>query len=347
MISVDSLSFRAGVFSLDDISFGVHSNETLVVLGPTGAGKTVLLELMAGLRRPRAGTIVSGGRDITNLPPEKRRIGFVYQDYMLFPHLNVFDNIAYGLKASGARAREVTAEVEEIAKRMGIVGLLRRRTRNLSGGEQQRVAIARTLVTKPDVLLLDEPFSAVDPNTKESLMRELSGILSSYHVPVVYVTHDQLEALEMADKIAVMNNGRIVQLDSPEIVFSSPKSEFVADFVGIRNIYQGDAAKDDSGTTVSLDGCKVYSSLEMQGKVHVTIRPEDIIVSSEPSKSSARNQLSGKVIAVIEKGPLVMVTADCGIHVTAAITRQSFKHLGITVDDEVWMIFKASSVNLF
>lgn len=347
MIAVDTLSFRAGAFSLEDVSFEVPADKTLVVLGPTGAGKTVLLELIAGLRKPRTGIILSEGRDITDLPPEKRGIGLVYQDYMLFPHLNVFDNIAYGLRASGKRSGEVRAEVEEIAARVGVGELLRRRTKNLSGGEQQRIALARTLITKPRVLLLDEPFSAVDPNTKEGLMRELSEILSFYHVPVVYVTHDQLEAMEMADKIAVMNNGRIVQLDSPEVVFSAPKSKFVADFVGTRNIYQGDARKDDAGTTVSLDGSEVYSSSDMQGKVHVTIRPEDIIISREISSSSARNQLRGKVIAVVEKGPLVLVTAHCGVELTAAITRQSFKHMGITIDDEVWMVFKASSVNLF
>jgi len=347
MLSVDSLSFRAGAFNLEGIGFDVRSDETLVVLGPTGAGKTVLLELIAGLRRPRSGSISSEGRDITNLPPEKRGFGLVYQDYLLFPHLDVFDNIAYGLRTSGVRSKEVVAEVEEIAARIGISNILRRRTRNLSGGEQQRVAIARTLVTQPRVLLLDEPFSAVDPNTKETLMRELSRLLSSYHVPVVYVTHDQIEALEMADKIAVMNDGRIVQLDSPEVVFSAPKSKFVADFVGTRNIFQGEAEREEGGSTVSLTGCVVYSSLEMQGKVHVTIRPEDIVISREPSRSSARNQLRGMIMAVAEKGPLVFVTANCGVELTAVITRQSYKQLELRLDDEIWMIFKASSVNLF
>lgn len=347
MISVDSLSFKAGAFELADISFSVESNETLVVLGPTGAGKTVLLELIAGLRRPNKGTVKSGGRDITRLPPEKRRMGLVYQDYLLFPHLNVFDNIAYGLRTSNTREQEVKQSVRSIAERMGVASLLERKTRNLSGGEQQRIAIARTLVTRPDVLLLDEPFSAIDPNTKDRLMRELSGILSSYEVPVIYVTHDQLEASEMADRIAVMNEGRIVQLDSPDVVFSSPKSEFVADFVGIRNVYRGSAARDKGGSVVSLDGCQMHSALEMQGKVHVTIRPEDIVVSHKSFDSSARNQLHGKVVGIVEKGPLVYVTADCGVEVTSAITRESFKQLGITLDDEIWMIFKASSVNLF
>ncbi len=347
MISADSLSFKAGAFRLEDISFGVRSDETLVVLGPTGAGKTVLLELIAGLRRPSRGSIVSEGKDITRLPPEKRGIGLVYQDYLLFPHLNVFDNIAYGLRAKGTRSGEAKTAVEEIATRMGISGLLKRRTRNLSGGEQQRVAMARTLVTKPSVLLLDEPFSAVDPNTKDVLMRELSGILASYHIPVIYVTHDQVEAMEMADKIAVMNNGRIVQLDSPDVVFSSPKSKFVADFVGTKNIYQGEAARDEGGTIVSIGESRIYSSLEMRGKVHVTVRPEDVIVSHTSLESSARNQLRGKIVGIVEKGPLVFVTSDCGIEITAAITRQSFKQLGITLDDDVWMIFKASSVNLF
>lgn len=347
MLTVDSLAFKAGTFELADISFSVDSNETLVILGPTGAGKTVLLELIAGLRRPNKGTVNSQGRDITRIPPEKRGVGLVYQDYLLFPHLKVFDNISYGLRASGVREREVDARVREIADRMGIGSLLERRTRNLSGGEQQRIAIARTLVTRPDMLLLDEPFSAVDPNTKDKLMREMSMILSSYKVPVVYVTHDQLEASEMADRIAVMNEGRIVQLDSPEVVYSSPKSEFVAGFVGVKNVYHGQADREDGGSIVTLEGCRIHSSLAMHGRVHVTLRPEDIVVSRKSFDSSARNQLQGKVIAVVEKGPLVYVTADCGVEMTSAITRESFKQLGINLEDDIWMTFKASSVNLF
>jgi len=285
--------------------------------------------------------------EITHLPPEKREIGMLYQDYLLFPHLDVFDNIAYGLRAKNLRSSEIGRRVQEIAERLGIHELLERRPKKLSGGEQQRVALARTLAIDPKILLLDEPFSAVDPNTRESLMRELRKILEEDSMPVVYVTHDQIEAMEMADRIGVMNEGEIVQLDYPERVFSAPKSEFVANFVGVRNIYRGRAERVDGSTAVNIDGTRIYSSVVSEGAVHVTIRPEDIIVSRERISSSARNSLKGKVVAIVEKGPLIYVTVYCGMELTSAITRESLKDMQIMIDDEIFMTFKAQNVNLF
>ncbi len=347
MIELHSLFYKAGKFSLEDISFRVGEGETLVILGPTGAGKTVLLELIAGFRSPNKGSMFINESEITHLPPEKREIGMLYQDYLLFPHLDVFDNIAYGLKAKNLRSSEIGRRVQEIAERLGIHELLERRPKRLSGGEQQRVALARTLAIDPKILLLDEPFSAVDPNTRESLMRELRKILEEDSMPVVYVTHDQIEAMEMADRIGVMNEGEIVQLDYPERVFSAPKSEFVANFVGIRNIYRGRAERVDGSIAVNIDGTRIYSSVVSEGDVHVTIRPEDIIVSRERISSSARNSLKGKVVAIVEKGPLIYVTADCGMELTSAITRESLKDMQIMIDDEIFMTFKAQNVNLF
>jgi len=347
VIELHSLFYKAGKFSLEDISFRVGEGETLVILGPTGAGKTVLLELIAGFRSPNKGSMFINKSEITHLPPEKREIGMLYQDYLLFPHLDVFDNIAYGLKAKNLRSSEIGRRVQEIAERLGIYELLERRPKKLSGGEQQRVALARTLAIDPKILLLDEPFSAVDPNTMESLMRELRKILEEDSMPVVYVTHDQIEAMEMADRIGVMNEGEIVQLDYPERVFSAPKSEFVANFVGIRNIYRGRAERVDGSIAVNIDGTRIYSSVVSEGDVHVTIRPEDIIVSRERISSSARNSLKGKVVAIVEKGPLIYVTADCGMELTSAITRESLKDMQIMIDDEIFMTFKAQNVNLF
>lgn len=347
MISVESLGYRAGQFSLSEISFEVADGETLVLLGPTGAGKTVLLELIAGVRRCQTGRILVGGQEVTDLPPERRRIGLVYQDYLLFPHLNVSDNIAYGLRAQRIGSPQVQASVTRVASRLGIGHLLQRRIRNLSGGEQQRVALARTLVTEPRALLLDEPFSALDPGTKEKLVRETVEMLSSLDIPVILVTHDQVEAAEVADRIAVMNVGKIVQLDTPERVFAAPKSEFVARFVGVSNVFRGHARKTDRGTVVQVGEAQLHSSLEAEGWVHVTIRPEDIIVSRERLVSSARNSIQGKIVSVVEKGPIIYVTADCGFSLTAAVTREGYKELKSTVGDLVFMTFKASNLNLF
>lgn len=348
MIEVESLGYTAGRFSLRDISFSVAPGETLIMLGPTGAGKTVLLELIAGFRTPKTGAISFEGKDMTNLPPERRHVGIVYQDYMLFPHLNVHDNIAYGLRAAGKmRSKEIESKVSLIASQLKITHLIERRTARLSGGEQQRIALARALVTEPKLLLLDEPFGAVDPNTKEKLMRELSKTLDAWNIPVLYVTHDQIEAVEMADRMAVMNEGRIIQMGPTKEIFSAPKSEFVADFVGIRNIYRGKAIRSDGVTIVQIGAVQLFSSIEMEGDVHVTLRPEDIIVSKKPLESSARNSQRGRVVSIAERGPVINLTADCGIEITASITKESFREMHMTLEDDIYLTFKAPSVNLF
>jgi len=347
MIEVRSLSYAVGRFSLKDIDLDVEDGETLVVLGPTGAGKTVLLELIAGFRSPSKGSVLIDGREVTGLPPEKRRVGFVYQDYLLFPHMSVFENIAYGLSAAGVKKRQAESKVTEIAARLGISHLLARRTKRLSGGEAQRVALARALVISPDVLLLDEPFAAVDPSTKEQLMRETGRMLDSWDIPVVHVTHDQVEASEMADRIAVMNEGRVVQVDTPGGIFNEPKTEFVAKFVGTRNIFEGVARRVDGETLVDVGGLQLHSSVDIEGRVHVTIRPEDILVSPDRIASSARNSIPGVITELRDRGPIVHITADCGVDITAAITRESFDELRLTVGDKVFLTFKAPNVNLF
>lgn len=347
MIDLRSVSYTAGGFSLKDIDLRVADGETLVVLGPTGAGKTMLLEVVAGFRTPRAGRIDIDGKDVTYLPPEKRRIGFVYQDYLLFPHMSVFDNIAYGLRMTGKGENEVVRAVRDIAEKVGISHLLSRKPRGLSGGEAQRVALARALAASPRVLLLDEPFAAVDPDTKERLIRETRSLLDRWDIPVIHVTHDQIEASEVADKIAVMNEGRIVQLDTPERVFREPKSEFVAGFVGVRNILRGEAVRTSKGTLVRVGSAELFSSVDMEGSVHVTIRPEDILVSRTRISSSARNSMRGTVRGIVQKGPVIYITVDCGVELTAAITRESLDELAVSVGDEVFLTFKASNVNLF
>ncbi|MBU0624645.1 MAG: ABC transporter ATP-binding protein [Candidatus Thermoplasmatota archaeon] len=347
MISVESLNYSAGKFHLSDVSMQVQDGDTLVILGPTGAGKTVLLELVAGFRRPKSGSVFLDGRDLTHLPPEKRTVGFVYQDYLLFPHLNVFDNIAYGLRAAGWKSGDVRNRVNELSAQLAIDHLLERRTRNLSGGESQRVALARALITDPHILLLDEPFAAVDPNTKEKLMHETSRILESQKKPVIYVTHDQIEAVDMADRIAVMNEGKIVQIGLPGQVFNEPKSEFVANFMGTRNILKGKAKRERGLTSVDVGGVVLLSSVAIDGDVHVTIRPEDILVSTGLLISSARNSIKGRVTGMREKGSVVLLTADCGVELTAAITRESLAELQLSIGDEIYLTCKASNVNLF
>ncbi len=204
-----------------------------VILGPTGAGKSVFLELIAGIIKPDRGEIRINGRDITALPPEKRNIGFVPQDYALFPHLNIYKNIAYGLR--NIEKSEKDRRVREIAEKFGISHLLHRKPATLSGGERQRVALARALVVQPKLLLLDEPLSAVDLRTKEMLMDELKFVQREFNVPVLHVTHDLMEAMLLADEIAVILNGRIVEKGEVKDVFSS-KNEEVSEFLSAKDL---------------------------------------------------------------------------------------------------------------
>ncbi|WP_456467870.1 ATP-binding cassette domain-containing protein [Archaeoglobus sp.] len=232
-----SLKVRAekklGKFSLD-VDFSMEGGYC-VVLGPTGAGKSLFLELIAGIIRPDRGWVKINGQDVTKLPPERRGVGFVPQDYALFPHMNVYRNIAYGLR--GLEKGEMDRRVKEVAKKLGISHLLDRNPRTLSGGEKQRVALARALVIQPRIMLLDEPLSAVDLRTKEKLMDELKFVQSEFEVPVLHVTHDLIEAALLADEIAVMMDGRIVERGELRKLFSS-KNEKVAEFLSARNLFE-------------------------------------------------------------------------------------------------------------
>ncbi len=219
-----------GNFKLD-VNFGMGRGYC-VVLGPTGAGKSLLLELIAGIVRPDRGKIVIDGEDVTDLPPEDRNVGFVPQDYALFPHMNVYKNIAYGLRVRGIRDSGI---VTKIAGKLGISHLLSRKPATLSGGERQRVALARVLVVQPKLILLDEPLSAVDLRTKERLMHELRRVHEEFDVPVIHVTHSFIEAATLADEIAVMMNGRVVRKGKARDVLSSPGE--VADFLDVRELF--------------------------------------------------------------------------------------------------------------
>ena len=218
-----------------------------MLLGPTGVGKTVLVETLAGLQRPAAGRITLNGRDVTGLPPEARDLGFVPQDYALFPHLSVRDNIAFGLRMRGQGRDQQAARVRDIAARLGIEPLLDRSVRRLSGGERQRVALARALVIAPKVLILDEPTSAVDPTTRRELWAELSRIKREFQVTTLHITHDFEEAIALADRVVIFLDGEIRQDGPPDAVFRHPATRAVAAFLGIRNVFQAQDHLGDKG----------------------------------------------------------------------------------------------------
>ncbi len=242
-VALSNLSRRYGeVLAVDDVSLRVEEGEFFSLLGPSGCGKTTTLRMIAGFVRPSAGRVLIGGEDMTLLPPEKRGIGIVFQNYAIFPHMNVFDNISFGLKMRKIPRRQIRERVRAALEQVNLDGYERRYQRELSGGEQQRVALARVLVTQPAILLLDEPLSALDKKLREEMKYWIKELQQSLRITTVYVTHDQNEALTMSDRIAVMNKGRVVQIGPPETIYEHPADRFVTDFIGESNILEGTVA---------------------------------------------------------------------------------------------------------
>lgn len=346
MITLENVSHEWDDFSLKNVSFSVNKGEHFIILGPTAAGKTLILETIAGFYVPRKGKILLNGKDITCIPPEKRNIGFVYQDYSLFPHMKVKENVAFGLKMQKLPKTEIETKVQDIMDSMGISYLQNRLPSTLSGGEQQRVALARSLVIDPDILLLDEPLSALDPRTREALREELKRVHEVRNTTTIHVTHDQDEALALADRIGVIMDGELVQVDEPYRVFNEPVTEEIATFVGVENVVKGKIISNQDGVVVVDTGkyqIRALSNLE-EGEVNVFIRPENIILSKGKLESSARNSVSGKISRVSQFGATFRIYMDNGL--SALVTKQAIEELGLRVGEKVYSSFKATAIHL-
>lgn len=347
MLRIESLSITLGEFSVRDISLEIRRNEYFIILGPTGAGKTVLLESIAGIHTPDSGRIFLGDQEITSTEPRLRNIGMVYQDYMLFPHLTVEDNIAFGLRQRKIPPGEQRAIVEEMSSLLEISHLVKRYPGSLSGGEQQRVALARALVLKPEILLLDEPMSALDGRTRERMRRELSRIQRHTGTTIVQITHHFDDVFALADRIAIMREGRIVQVGETSEVFLHPSDTFVAEFLGIGNIIRGNSSKSGNIARITtVNGPVFYAASSIVGEVVATLHAEDVILSQAPFASSARNCLSGTVTEVIPFGSTVRIILDVGFPLTALLTRESCRDLHLEPGCNVYATFKASAVHV-
>lgn len=350
MIRIKNLYVDLPGFCLKGINLWVEKEEFFVLLGPTGAGKTLLLEAIAGLIPIKKGKIYIKGIDVTNLPPENRGVGIVYQDYVLFPHLTVLENVKYGLhfhKIDKAKARE---RLNQLFDWLRLRPLSKRLPANLSGGELQRVALARALMINPSVLLLDEPLSALDPNFNEDVREELKKLHQEMDVTFLMVTHNFSDVLSLATRAAVMNQGKIEQVGEVTEIFQKPSSSFVANFVGAKNIFYGRLISKDTNRWIDTGKIKVEvveDAIEIKEKVYSMIRPEDIIVSKTPLHSSARNCYSGKIVKIVNRGAVIYLTADMGERITALITKASFEEMKIKQGDSIYFIFKASAVHLF
>ena len=346
MIEVVGLDARAGHFALRDITFTVPSGAWGIVLGPAGAGKTTLLETVAGIREVARGTVALRGVDVTHQPPEHRRIGMVYQHAFLFPHLSVSENIGYGAK-DGDAAREVAA-------RLGADALASRPVASLSGGERQVVALARALASKSDVLLLDEPFAALDPRRRTSIRAELRRMHREARITILQVTHDFIEAGTLGDIAIVLNEGAAAQVDAPDVLFRTPATAAVADFLGFENVFSGQVSRSTgpleqhlltfTGSGIELIGVGDHPG----GAGHAVIRAEDVTLAPEvPGATSARNVLHGRVVSVSRHGALSQVTIEVGAtNLTALLTEAALGDMGFAAGVKAVAIIKATAVHL-
>ncbi len=350
-LRIENLAVDLGQFQLRNINLTLETGDFFALLGPTGAGKSVLLEALAGLVRQSAGEIYIDDRKISRLPPEERGIGIVYQDYALFPHLTVLENIRYGLKFRFRKKSQSKAEVnrldalDELIPLLGLAHLLQRYPATLSGGEQQRVALARALVVKPDILLLDEPLSALDPNFRQELRNHLKNLHAVSGATFLMVTHDFSEALSLARHAAIMSDGRIEQHGTVEDIFRRPTTAVVADFVGMKNLFKVEFTAD--GARSREVEFKVGRQPE-PGSGYIAIRPEDLILSKTPLISSLQNSFKGKVKAVRSHGFFYEIDLTVKtLTFTAVITNHAFFDLNPAVNNYLYLSFKATAVHIF
>ena len=345
MLEMRSICKKLGAAQLADISLTIDDGEYFVLLGPSGVGKTVLIEIIAGLLRPDAGAIFRDGADITFQPPEARGFAVVYQDYALFGHLSVAKNIAYGPAAAGAEAQTIRKRVAALSEMLGIEKLMQRRPGTLSGGEQQRVALARALAVEPRLLLLDEPLSSLDVNTRLRLRKELKRINRELNIPIFHVTHDPTEAMALGDRVGVMLEQKLRQVAGPEELFRRPSDPAVAEFLGMKNVL---AVSEVKGDICIAHGEEIHVSSADETVRHIWIGPEEILLSAEAFGSSARNQFACTVAEWDNRDSLFAVHLKCGeLGLTSLITYASFKDLQIEAGKKLYATFKSSAIHCF
>jgi molybdate/tungstate transport system ATP-binding protein len=357
MIRTDKAAFHIGTFQLQPLSIEIAAGQYFVLLGPPGSGKTIFLECLCGLKTVDSGRIYIDRRDVTELEPRARDIGYVPQDYALFPHLSVERNIAFGLCAHGYRRKDIIARVAEIADLLGIRHLLSRGVNGLSGGERQRVALARALVLQPKVLLLDEPVCALDELTRQEVCAQLSQIQRRFGLTTLHVSHNLEEAFSVADRAAVLHNGVLQQIGNLDALLRKPDSEFVARFMRCENIFSGQAAgpgppaaggtKTDSDTRVQVGDIQLRILGRHSGTVKFIIRPEDVLVfSGGRHDGKGENQFRAKLVRSRDCGGYVRVELDGSLKLVAHMTRAAFAELKIKSDETVSVVLQPNNIHV-
>jgi spermidine/putrescine transport system ATP-binding protein len=338
-----------GVTAVDTLDLQVQPGEFLSLLGPSGCGKTTTLRMLAGFEDPDEGEIRISGRAVQGVPPHKRDVNTVFQNYALFPHMTVSENVAYGLRQKKVDKREMGRRVGEALDMVKMSPLANRRPREMSGGQQQRVALARALVNRPSLLLLDEPLGALDRKLREEMQIELKLLQSQVGITFIFVTHDQDEALSMSDRIAVMLEGRVEQLADPDTIYDHPQTAFVAGFIGKQNFFDGVAR--DGGTVVEGNGWTIRSSLDPIGAVDgrpalAAARPEAIMVSDQ-APPQGQNAISGDLASVSHLGDVIqfVVLTPGGKEIIARLPRPRAPRLD--VGGHVWCVWAPDQTQVF
>jgi ABC-type sugar transport system ATPase subunit len=353
MIRTDQIVFHIGSFELQRLSIEIATGQYFVLLGPPGSGKTIFLECLCGLRTVGSGRIYIDGRDVTELEPRARDIGYVPQDYALFPHLSVERNIAFGLRVHGYRRKDVIVRVTEIADILGIGHLLSRRINGLSGGERQRVALARALVLQPKVLLLDEPVCALDEVTRQEVCAQLLRIQRRFGLTTIHVSHNLEEAFSVADRAAVLHKGVLQQVGTLDELLRKPDSEFVARFMRCENIFSGQAAgpcspsKADSNTQVRVGDINLRVQGQHSGNLMFIIRPEDVLVfSGGRHDNKAENEFRAKVVRSRDCGGYVRVELDGPLCLVAHMTRAAFAKLKVNSGESLSVVLQPHNIHV-
>jgi molybdopterin-binding protein len=348
MIGLDRVGLRAGDFRLADVTLEVAAGAYAVLLGPSGAGKTLLLDCIAGLRAPNAGRVLLAGEDAASLPPHRRGVGYVMQGGALFPHRSVRQNIGFGPQVARLAEDVARSRVEELARLCGIADRLDDRTGPLSGGERQRVALARALAAGPRVLLLDEPLAALDPPARAGLREVLRRAHAELGTTTLHVTHDLEEAAVLGETVAVLIDGAIAQRGAPDEVFRRPATGAVARFCGVRNIFHGEVRTCDGQTVlVTPAGMSIRAATGNPRATRAVVSPEDVILARSPIETSAANRYAGRVRRLEARPPVCYVTVDTGAgELVAVVLDPSARALGLAEGAPIHAAFKATAVHL-
>lgn len=346
-LRIDGVTKRFGAFTaVEDVNLDFDEGKMICFLGPSGCGKTTLLRMVAGLESPTEGRILFGDSDVTNVPAFKRDVGMVFQSFALFPHLNVEDNISYGMRIRGAGKAECSKRAKELLELIRLPDVADRRISQLSGGQRQRVAIARALALNPKVFLLDEPMSALDANLREAMQIELRQLQQKLGITTIVVTHDQTEAMTMADQIVVMGKAKVHQVGAPIDIYKKPVNRFVADFIGTSNLLP---AKIVEANKVALNGETLAvandpGSFSSGADVLLLTRPEEIFVRPA-AKAETDNALPGKVTFIRDIGATIEILVDCNGHeVISVLTPKDWPDVEVGMDVKVEMPAEACSV---